>query len=192
MGSSILSVMLVKPGTPTTLGAVKKKRMPLPPLLMLAKENRSSYPLGEIALPVQFGTIKNFCTEYVYFLMADFDTANHAILGRLALAKFMAIPHYSYLVLKMSVLRGVLTMQANLTVAYACKTKSLTLAKVIDLYAHMEACLAKSKKVPSEEQEIPTLEPPRAATKAKETKEVDLNIDDKNKTAKTRANLDPK
>ena len=43
-----------------------------------------------------------------------------------------------------------------------------------------------------EEQEIPTMEAPRAATKAKDTKEVDLGTGDKNKTAKIGANLDPK
>ena len=148
--------------------------------------------MGEIALPVQFGTIENFRTEYVNFLMADFNTAYHTILGRPALAKFMVIPHYSYLVLKMPTPGGVLTLQANLVVAYACETESLAHAEAIDLYACMEACLAESKKVPPEEQEIPMLEPPRAATKAKETKEVDLNTGDKDKTAKTRANLNPK
>jgi len=33
--------------------------------------------------------------------VADFETSYHAILVRPALAKFMAIPHYVYLVLKM-------------------------------------------------------------------------------------------
>ena len=70
--------------------------------------------------------------------------------------------------------------------------ESLALAKAIDLSARMEACLAKSRKVPVEELEIMTLVPPRAAIKAKETKEVDLNTSDKDKTAKIGANLDPK
>jgi hypothetical protein len=34
--------------------------------------------------------------DYVNFIMADFEGTYHAILGRLALAKFMAIPHYVY------------------------------------------------------------------------------------------------
>jgi hypothetical protein len=36
--------------------------------------------------------------------VTDFETSYHAILGRLALAKFMAIPHYPYLLLKVLVL----------------------------------------------------------------------------------------
>ena len=59
---------------------------------------RASRPLGEITLPVQFGTASNFRVEHINFYIADFNTAYHAILGRPALAKFMAIPHYAYLV----------------------------------------------------------------------------------------------
>ena len=60
----------------------------------------ASQPLGQITLPVQFGTADHFCTEYVNFFVADFNTAYHAILSRPALAKFMAMPHNVYLVLK--------------------------------------------------------------------------------------------
>ena len=50
---------------------------------------------------VQFGTAKHIRIDYVNFLVADFNTVYHAILGRPGLAKFMAMPHYTYLVLKM-------------------------------------------------------------------------------------------
>jgi hypothetical protein len=49
---------------------------------------------------VTFGTEENFRTEYLSFEVADFRSSYHAILGRPMLAKFMAIPHYTYLVLK--------------------------------------------------------------------------------------------
>ena len=62
---------------------------------------KASQPLGQIALPMQFGTAKHFCTDYVNFLVTDFNTAYHAILGRLALTKFMDMLHYTYLALKM-------------------------------------------------------------------------------------------
>ena len=52
-------------------------------------------------MPVQFNTAKHFHVDYVNFLVADFNMAYHTILGRLALVKFMAMPHYTYLVLKM-------------------------------------------------------------------------------------------
>ena len=61
----------------------------------------SATPLGQIDLPVTFGTEDNFRTENVTFEVADLDTAYHAILGRPALSKFVAVPHYTYMMLKM-------------------------------------------------------------------------------------------
>ena len=94
---------------------------------------RASRPLGEITLPVQFGTASNYRVEQINFYVADFDTAYHAILGRPALGKFMAVPHYTYLVMKMPSSAGVLSLRANLSVAYACETESLALAEATDL-----------------------------------------------------------
>ena len=95
--------------------------------------SRASKPLGEITLPVQFGTASNYRVEHINFYVADFDTAYHAILGCRALAKFMAVPHYAYLVLKMPSPTGVLSLRANLSVTYAYEKKSLALAKATDL-----------------------------------------------------------
>ena len=75
----------------------------------------------------------NYCVEHINFYVADFNTAYHAILGRPALAKFMSIPHYAYLVLKMPLPVGVLALWANLSITYACETESLTLAEATDL-----------------------------------------------------------
>ena len=61
-------------------------------------------------MPVQFDTFDMFCIEYITFLVTDFDTTYHDILCRPALTKFMAILHYSYLVLKMPALGGVLSL----------------------------------------------------------------------------------
>nr|CAE03254.1 OSJNBa0011J08.9 [Oryza sativa Japonica Group] len=61
----------------------------------------SATPLGQITIPVTFGTRENFRTENICFEVADFETAYHAILGRPALAKFMAVPHYTYMMMKM-------------------------------------------------------------------------------------------
>ena len=92
---------------------------------------RASKPLGEITLPVQFCTASNFRVEHINFYVADFNTTYHTILGRSALAKFMAVPHYTYLVLKMPSPTGVLALRANLSITYAYETESLTLAKAI-------------------------------------------------------------
>jgi hypothetical protein len=65
--------------------------------------------LSSVVLSVTFGeTRENYRTEYIKFEVVDFETSYHAILGRPAIAKFMAVPHYTYLVLKMPSSAGVL------------------------------------------------------------------------------------
>jgi hypothetical protein len=61
----------------------------------------AAHPLGTAVLLVTFGTRESYRTEFIKFEVANFDSSYHAILGRLALAKFMAVPHYVYLLLKM-------------------------------------------------------------------------------------------
>jgi len=74
---------------------------------------QSSVPLGQITLLVQFGTPNHFRTEFVNFVVTDFDGTYHAILGRPSLTKFMAVLHYSYLVLKIPIEKGILTNRGN-------------------------------------------------------------------------------
>jgi len=151
---------------------------------------KASRPLGEITLLVQFSTVSNFRVEHINFYVADFNTAYHAILGRPAVAKFMAIPHYAYLVLKMPSHAGVLAIRANLSIAYGYETESLTLAEATDLSIQMACRVTNAKTVPADDLEIPALEPPRASAKSKETKEIGL--DDSTKITKIGAHLDPK
>jgi hypothetical protein len=90
---------------------------------MLTKSNTPFYdivpgnaaiPLGSVVLPVTFGESRdNYRTEYIKFEVADFETSYHAILGRPAIAKFMAVPHYTYLVLKMPSPAGVLSPRGH-------------------------------------------------------------------------------
>ena len=54
----------------------------------------ASFPVGTVVLPVTLGTPDNYRTELIKFKVADFESSYHAILGRPALAKFMAVPHY--------------------------------------------------------------------------------------------------
>jgi hypothetical protein len=74
--------------------------------------------LGSVVLLVTFGTKDNYRTEYIKFEVADFERSYHAILGRPALAKFMAVPHYVYLLLKMPSRTGVLTFRDDLKKSY--------------------------------------------------------------------------
>jgi hypothetical protein len=52
-------------------------------------------PIGQIDLPIMFGDVRNFRTETLSFEVVGFSGTYHAILGRLAYAKFMAVPNYT-------------------------------------------------------------------------------------------------
>ena len=56
----------------------------------------------------------------------------------------------------------------------------------------MASVVTDAKTVPTDDLEIPSLEPPRASTKSKEVKEIGLGLDDPSKTVKIGAHLDPK
>ena len=116
------------------------------------------------------------------FFVVDFDTAYRAILCQPALAKFMVVPHYVYMVLKIPTELGILTLGANVSTAYDCEREGLAIPDAMDLYARMEACITNSKKVLAEELVIPTQEPPWSVTKSKDTKEVELMIGDRSRT----------
>ena len=49
----------------------------------------------------------------------------------------MAVLHYTYLVLKMPMELGVLSLCANLDVAYSCKKESFALTKATDISIRM-------------------------------------------------------
>jgi hypothetical protein len=78
------------------------------------------HPLGMVVLPVTFSTRDNYRTEFIKFKVANFESSYHAILGRQALAKFMVVPYYVYLLLKMPGWSGVLTLRGNLKKSYDC------------------------------------------------------------------------
>nr|CAB3498769.1 unnamed protein product [Digitaria exilis] len=89
---------------------------------------KAAIPLGQITLPVTYGTAFNYRTEFIKFEVADFETSYHAILGRPALAKFMAIPHYTYLVLKMPGPHGVLSLRGDIKRSYLCDKEAVEYA----------------------------------------------------------------
>jgi hypothetical protein len=60
--------------------------------------------------------------------VADFETAYDSFLGRLALTKFMAIPHYTYLVLKMPGPHAVMSIRGDIKRAYDCDKESCEMA----------------------------------------------------------------
>jgi hypothetical protein len=80
----------------------------------------ANHPLGKIELDVCFGDSGNFRREKLEFEVMDWPLQYHAILGRPAFAKFMAVPHYAYLALKIPGPKGVITVQGSFEVSNTC------------------------------------------------------------------------
>jgi hypothetical protein len=156
----------------------------------------AAIPLGSVVLPVTFGESRdNYRTEYVKFEVADFETSYHAILGRPAIAKFMAVPHYTYLVLKMPSPAGVLSLQEDLKISHDCDTEAVEIASTNQLPNAMMQIYAASKKLAPSELDIPKksdkANKPQLAEEVL-VKTIDLGTGDSSKTTTIGAGLDPK
>jgi hypothetical protein len=152
--------------------------------------------LGSVVLPVTFGESRdNYHTEYVKFEVANFETSYHAILGRPAIAKFMAVPHYTYLVLNMPSPVGVLSLQGDLKISHDCDTEDVEIASTNQVpNANMEIYAVSQKIAPSE---LGIPEKSDKANKPQPAEEVlvkiiDLGTADSSKTTTIGAGLDPK
>jgi hypothetical protein len=181
------------------------KKMKLDITHMLTKSTSPFYsivlgnagtPLGSVVLPVTFGeTRENYRTEYIKFEVVDFETSYHAILGRPAIAKFMAVPHYTYLVLKMPSPIGVLSLQGDLKISFDCDTEAVELAATDQVPNAMMEIFAASKKLAPSELDIPeksyTANKPQPSEEV-QVKAIDLGTGDNNKTTMIGVGLDPK
>ena len=70
----------------------------------------STTPIGQVRLPVTFGQRNNYRIELVDFDVAHIRIPYNAILGYPALAKFMAVTHHGYNVLKIPGSGGIITV----------------------------------------------------------------------------------
>jgi hypothetical protein len=105
-------------------------------------------------------------------VVADFEGTYHAILGRPTLTRFMVVPHYSYLVLKMPTEQGILTLRGNVYTAYTCEEESFKVVEATDLSIRMELTLVDASKVPVGQLEIPECQAPWKHIKSNEHKEI--------------------
>jgi hypothetical protein len=154
---------------------------------------KAAYPIGCVCLPVTFGTEENFRTEYVMFEVADFRSSYHAIFERPMLAKFMAIPHHTYLIMKMPALNGILSVLRDIMVSYNCKSATVELSKDSAIKAAAIVMVTQAAKIDQTTLQVPeqkrtsiALDPSPAV------KKVCLGLPDASKEVVIGADLDPK
>jgi hypothetical protein len=98
---------------------------------------KPTYPLGVIHLDVIFSTPANFRKEKIEFKVVDWPSQYHAILGRPAFARFMAVPHYAYLKLRMPANRGPLTISGSFTRSKNCDNNFNTLFQTFRIHEEL-------------------------------------------------------
>jgi hypothetical protein len=145
-------------------------------------------PLGQLDLPVCFGTPSNFRKETLTFEVVGFRGTYHAVLGRPCYAKFMVVPNYTYLKLKMPGPNGTITVGSTYRHAYECDVECVEYAEVI---AESEALIADldclSKEAPDVKRRAGNFEPAEAV------KSVALDpSNDADKKVRVGSELDPK
>ena len=74
-------------------------------------------------MAITFGDQSNYRTETLTFEVVGFPETFHAILGYPCYAKFMAVPNYTYLKLKMPGPHGVITVGTSFQRAYECEVE---------------------------------------------------------------------
>jgi hypothetical protein len=85
--------------------------MPTRPFFGVTKG--STMPIGQVRLPVTFGTWDKYRIESLDFNVAYIALPYNAILGYPALARFMVATHHGFNVLKIPGANGTITMRCN-------------------------------------------------------------------------------
>jgi hypothetical protein len=105
----------------------------------------------------------------------------------------MAVPHYTYLVLKMPSPAGVLSLHGDLKISHDCDTEAVEIASTNQVPNAMMEVYAASKKLATSELDIP--EKSDSANKPQPPKvlvnTIDLGTGDPSKTTTIGAGLDP-
>jgi hypothetical protein len=127
------------------------------------------------------------------FEVVDFRSSYHAIFERPMLANFMAIPHHTYLIMKMPAPNGILSVLGGIMVSYNCESATVELSKDSVTKATTTVMVAQAAKndqttleVPEQKRTSTALDPSPAV------KKVCLGLPDASKKVVIRAKLDPK
>jgi hypothetical protein len=146
-------------------------------------------PLGQIDPPVWFGTPDNFRKETLTFEVVGFRGAYHTILGCPCYAKFMAVPNYTYLKMKMSGPKGVITVGSSIEHTFDCDVERVEHTEALALNEVLVASMEKlvNKDLDSTAKHAGSFEA------AKQTKEVPLDpATPEGKALRVSSTLDPK
>jgi hypothetical protein len=128
-------------------------------------------PLGQIDLPVWFGTRPISARKHSSLRWWGFRGAYHTILGQSCYAKFMAVPNYTYLKMKMPGPNDVITVGSSIENAFDCDVECVEHAEALALD---EVLVASMEKLVNEDLDS-TAKHADSFEAAEQTKEVPLD-----------------
>jgi hypothetical protein len=133
--------------------------------------------------------LDNFRKETLTFNVVGFRGAYHTILGRSCYAKFMAVLNYTYLKMKMSGPKGVITVDSSIEDAFDCDVKCVEHAEALALD---ETLIANLEKLVNEDLDS-SAKHAGSFEGAEQTKEVPLDpAASEGKALRVSSTLDPK
>jgi hypothetical protein len=145
-------------------------------------------PVGRIDLPIYFGTPANFKKETLTFEVVGFHETCHAILRHPYYTKFMVVPNYTYIKIKMPGPKGVITVRPSYKHAYECDVECIEHEETVLESATLAADLdGLAKEIPDHKHHAGNFEP------MEDVKLVPLDLAKPDGRAlKVSATLDPK
>jgi hypothetical protein len=151
--------------------------------------------LDPVVAEVTFGMRENYRTEFIKFEVANFESSYHTILGRPALAKFMVVPNYVYLLLKIPGLSGVLTLRGDLKKSYDCNQEAIQYASTTRVPDASGDVLTAVQQLSQFGLEIPSRKASKLSIQSTDDvalKSIQLQVGDSSKTAVIGAGLGEK
>ena len=155
----------------------------------------SCSPIGKILIDVLFGDKDHFRRESVWFEVVDLESPYHALLGRPTLAKFMAVPHYAYLKMKMPSSKGIITIAGDYKKSSECAAASSRLAESLVIAEEkkmLDRVVAMAGKQPALSPDPKECDAQGSFQPAKETKKIPLDPEHPERYAVVGSGLDSK
>jgi hypothetical protein len=149
----------------------------------------ANYPLEKIELDVCFSDSGNFRREKLEFEVMDWPSQYHAILGRPTFAKFMVVPHYAYLALKIPGPKGVITVKGIFEVSNTCNKEFNRMAQTFGMTA--EYARLKGETDHNVLPDVGRSLSDQAFDAMQDSKKIQVHPTDRNKTTSIAVNLDP-
>lgn len=146
----------------------------------------SCAPMGKILVDVLFGTRDNYRTESILFEVVDLESPYHALLGRPALAKFMASTHTAYLKMKMPGPNGIITISGDYKRSMECASAGSNLTESLVIAAEKKKMHEVVAMAQAAQLDMPGLTNPEqsaAFQPPKETKRIPVDTEHPERTA---------